>query len=228
MTSTDILCIENAKIPSFPLETEIASMGDLYVDWRLHNDKILSPPDLSPWQPLQKEKKSIVNSQTKNNDSTKTGENGNGFDFGDFEWLLQWGSWSPIKTNLIENNKQAVDQLNSTTRVCGMVFSVPKVKISPSPFDVIIELPTACNINDIIPLAIIIKNKLLTAEHLNFSIKNLINSSSSTNNKNINSGPENINNAPQKLEISSDSSISSSSSGFVVVGNASSLLDVRS
>ena len=286
VTSTDILCLETVESPTIPFEIQVASMGDLYVDWRLHDNKILSPPDLTPWQTGQKsrnknkdknenenKRKNILldfdinniddnidnnidnnynydnnnynyssNSENDKNIRRIGGENSidNTIDFGDFDWLLQWGPLSSTIKNLIENNILAVDYLTSTTRVCGMVFAVPKVKITPSPFEVIVELSSTCYKNDILPLIIIIKNKLWSAEHLSLSIKtilpSLLSSSALANSSNVDNNISNHNhnsnssnnNASQKPEISSNNSgISSSSSGFVVVGNTSSLLDVR-
>jgi hypothetical protein len=201
--STDILCVESHEAPTLPFTAQVASMGDLYVDWRLHNDQILSPPDLTPWMKAS-EVSSVVPSDQNN-----------------FGWLLQWGPLSNLQTDP-EDNKQAIDKRTSTTRVCGMVFSVPRVKISPSPFTVSISLSSCCRKNEILPLEIKIRNKLWSTENLSLTVDTALSSSGPPGSPGTSSTS-----APVTKEGGSDSSVGPGSCGFLVVGNANSLLDVR-
>jgi hypothetical protein len=202
--STDILCVESLQAPTLPFTAQVASMGDLYVDWRLQNDQILSPPDLSPWR-----KASEIPTVSP-------------VDHTNFDWLLQWGSTSNIQTDNPEDTKQAIDKRTSTTRVCGMVFSVPRVKISPSPFTVSISLSSSCSKNEILPLEILIKNKLWSSENLTLTVDTASSSSGPPGSPGTSSSS-----APGAKELGSDSSVGSGSCGFLVVGNTSSLLNVR-
>jgi hypothetical protein len=201
--STDILCVESLEAPTLPFTAQVASMGDLYVDWRLHNNHILSPPDLTPWM-KGSEVSTAVPSDHRN-----------------FDWLLKWGPLSNLQTDP-EDYKQAIDKRTSTTRVCGMVFSVPRVKISPSPFIVSISLSSSCRKNEILPLEIIIRNKLWSTEILSLTVDTALSSSGSPGSPGTSSSS-----APVTREGVSDPGVGPGPCGFLVVGNASSLVDVR-
>ena len=256
VSSTDIICTKSNTTPSLPFTAQVASMGDLYVDWKLHNDHILSPPDLTPWT-----------SSLKGKDKGEGKGEGKGdvsVAVDDFKWLLQSGPQSAptaaptSATNAgptggpiggpTESNPLAIDKKTSTTRVCGMVFSVPRVKISPAPFAVTVSLSSTCRKNEILPVEIVIRNNLRTAEHLslyvNTSLGNVSGAgtgsgagagagSSASTSTTIPGSSSNVSLSSNKSDnegatgtAPSSSAGSSNSSGFLVVGNANSLLDV--
>lgn len=204
--STDIQCVESSTVPSLPFTVQIASMGDLYVDWRLHNDRILSPPDLSRW---------VRSKDTRTSQASAS-----------FNWLLQWGPLNPPKEDPSESSVSAIDRRTSTTRVCGMVFSVPRVKISPAPFTVMINLATTCRRNEVLPLEIVINNKLWTPEHLSLAIDIRMNNTTAPSSSAGSSGTKTEGASDSTPSSASASGPGSTSCGFLVVGNASSLLDV--
>lgn len=208
--STDILCVESLEAPTLPFTAQVASMGDLYVDWRLHNNQMLSPPDLSPW--------------------VKTSDTSTALplDITNFDWLLQWGPLKNLQTDP-DDNKQAIDKRTSTTRVCGMVFSVPRVKVSPSPFTVSVSLSSSCKKNEILPLIIKIRNKLWSSENLSLTVDTTLSSSGPPGSPGTSSSSSSSSSsALGAKEVGSDSSVGPVPCGFLVAGNASALLDVRS
>ena len=198
----------------------------------------------------------ITNDQNKNKECEIISENKNNLVEkknnlveNSFFWMPEWGPWSTtntnqkikIKTNFFDDNKYAIDKTISTTRTCGMVFAVPKIRLTSAPFSVSVIYPTICYKNEIISFIIVVSNKLWSAEHLLLSINTNLNlsstssssssstsSSSTTNNNQNNNNNNNQNQSSEnkKSDLSVDSSIGSSSSGFLVVGNTSSLMDV--
>ena len=249
VSSTDIICMKSSIAPTPPFTAQVASMGDLYVDWKLHNDHILSPPDLTPWTaPLKGKGNGNGNGKGKGKgDSSAVAAAA----VDDFKWLLQWGPQAgptpgpgPGPT---ECNPLTIDKKTSTTRVCGMVFSVPRVKISPAPFAVTVSLSSTCRKNEILPIEIIIRNNLRTAEHLSLyvstSLGNVSGSGSGSGSGSVSTSTPGT--AMPGSSSSSSASLSSNksdaealgaapsassgfnSSGFLVVGNTNSLLDVR-
>ena len=266
VSSTDIICTKSYTPPSLPFTAQVASMGDLYVDWKLHNDHILSPPDLTPWRRTLK-------GEEKGRDVGDTSAAAD-----DFKWLLQSGPQSaptpaPIAglssglssgpsvgpsagpttgptAGPSESSPLAIDKKTSTTRVCGMVFSVPRVKISPAPFAVTVSLSSTCRKYEILPVVIVIRNNLRTAEHLSLYVNTSLGSvsgtgtgagagagagagSSASTSTTIPGSSSNVSLSSNKSDnegapgtAPSSSAGSSNSSGFLVVGNANSLLDV--
>eukprot|EP00596_Hydrurales_sp_CCMP1899_P003570 CAMPEP_0119040906 /NCGR_PEP_ID=MMETSP1177-20130426/10972_1 /TAXON_ID=2985 /ORGANISM="Ochromonas sp, Strain CCMP1899" /LENGTH=811 /DNA_ID=CAMNT_0007006435 /DNA_START=2524 /DNA_END=4959 /DNA_ORIENTATION=+ len=194
VASGDVYCIESHLPPSALISPIIASIGELCIDWRLRDNDIFSPPNLNFWG-----KTRGVNEI--NNEIDQGGE---------LDWFLQWG----IKPhqNSVDNNGLAVEDGITTTRVCGMVFKVPQVRVASSPFEVTINIPSIAPKNEIINIEINIINKLWTPEHISLNITGILNG--------LNLVSENENNS-----FSDDSHVTPCC-GFFVVGNTSALLDV--
>ena len=214
------------------ISTETYSPGDLYVDWRVDDDSMLSCFDLSNYTVTQTKNERGTGSSTgvidaiavadhlqKDNTTTESCP---------FSWLLQWGPgvWTSSQEEAIDHMREALDTNVGTTRVCGMVFSVPRVLVADAPFDVTIDVAHTCAKDTILPLIITVKNKRWSPEHLSLTVVPTHRGYIAGNSTSTQTQSE----LPMSAVGSGGGGVSTAGSnadsGFIVIGSTKSLLDV--
>jgi hypothetical protein len=132
-----------------------ASMGDIIVNWRINDPFFFRPVDLSSFQTV-----------TGGHISASVGDSSSS---SLMSWLLPLEKNVDVAIPDSTEDVAAVPPLNTLithTRVCNMLFSVPKVQIINAPFSVKIDSPTVASFGEAFDVRLNIFNKLNTLERL--------------------------------------------------------------
>ena len=124
--SADIKCLAaDNQLPS--TSSVYTSIGDIITNWRVNDPLFFRPVDLTPYQSESRVKES--------DDSNASASS--------LSWLLQLDDAFTHDSG--EGEEVVMSPLNTMvthTRVCNMLFSVPKMQIVDAPFAVHIDTPT--------------------------------------------------------------------------------------
>ena len=145
-----------------------ASMGDIIVNWRINDPFFFRAVDLSPFQinesQKEEERETPINN-SKNSGASSASESA-------LSWLLPLAEHLPVPSSpsdappVPSNPVSPLNTLITHTRVCNMLFSVPKVQVIDAPFAVTIDTPAVVNFGESFTIHLHVFNKLQTMERV--------------------------------------------------------------
>jgi hypothetical protein len=170
--------------------SSVASIGDVYVEWRTDDDSILLAPDLQSLAPTSTSSassgsgsfssfstsaKDFGGSRTSSKQQQQQLMFSQTSKYLSLEWLPKLGPRASASTKSADStstdkaSSAALDLRVSSTRICGMMFSVPPVKVVDAPFDVDVIIPSVCKYDKQALVQVVIKSKIWTPERVALS-----------------------------------------------------------